>query len=106
MAKFFFAKGHKFPKNGQKFKIFCSITSYAPKNTEKNFYDHWSQIPEMNSRFLKKKPVSAKIQVRLESLPIRQFLRQKFDRKVVKNHQSILEESSLGSKEHLKCWSF
>ena len=55
MAKFFFAKGHKFPKNGQKFKFFfCSITSYAPKNTEKNFHDHWSHIPGMNSRFLKK----------------------------------------------------
>ena len=51
-------------------KFFCSITSYAPNDTEKNFCDHWSHIREMNSRFLKKKNVSPKIQVRLESLPI------------------------------------
>ena len=50
-------------------KFFCSITSYAPNDTEKNFCDHWSHIREMNSRFLKKN-VSPKIQVRLESLPI------------------------------------
>ena len=55
MANFFFAKGHKFPKMIKNSKFFCSITSYAPKNTENNFYDHWSHIPEMNSRFLKKK---------------------------------------------------
>ena len=34
------------------------------------------------------------------------FLRQKFDRKGVKNHQNIFGECSLGSKEHLKFWSF
>ena len=34
------------------------------------------------------------------------FLRQKFDRKGVKYHQNIFGECSLGSKEHLKFWSF
>ena len=47
-------------------KFFCSITSYAPNDTEKNFCDHWSHIREMNSRFLKKKNVSPNIQMRLE----------------------------------------
>ena len=39
-------------------KFFCSTTSYAPKSTEKKFYDHWGHIPELNSRFLKKKFLS------------------------------------------------
>ena len=53
---FFLRRAINFPKMIKNSKFFCSITSYAPKNTEKNFYDYWSQIPEMNSRFLKKTP--------------------------------------------------
>ena len=65
----FFRKAINFPKMVKNSKFFCSTTSYAPKSTEKNFYDHWGHIPEMNSRFLKKN-VHVKIQVGLESLPI------------------------------------
>ena len=51
---FFLRRAINFPKMVKNSKFFCSTTSYAPKSTEKNFYDHWGHIPEMNSRFLKK----------------------------------------------------
>ena len=43
------------PKIIKKSKFLCSITSHAPKTTEKNFHGHWDNIHEMKSRFLKKK---------------------------------------------------
>ena len=60
MADFFLRRAINSTKMVKNSKFFCSITSYAPKNKENNFYDHWSQIPEMNSRFLKKKPFLSK----------------------------------------------
>ena len=69
MADFFSAKGHKFHKNGQKFKIFLFHNVLCSQWHRKKFL--WSlepysrnelQIPEKDS-------VSPKIQVRLESLP-------------------------------------
>ena len=44
------------PKIIKKSKFLCSITSHAPKTTEKNFHGHWDNIHEMKSRFLKKTP--------------------------------------------------
>ena len=67
MADFFLRRAINSTKMVKNSKFFCSITSYAPNDTEKIFCDHWSHIREMNSRFLKKTP---KIQVRLESLPL------------------------------------
>ena len=40
------------PKIIKKSKFLCSITSHAPKTTEKNFHGHWDNIHEMKSRFL------------------------------------------------------
>ena len=53
---FFLRRAINSTKMVKKSKFFCSITSYAPNDTEKNFCDHWSHIREMNSRFLKKTP--------------------------------------------------
>ena len=53
---FFFRMAINFPKMVKNSNFFCSITSYAPNDTEKSFCDHWSHIREMNSRFLKKIP--------------------------------------------------
>ena len=69
IADFFLRRAISSTKMVKNLKFFCSITSYVPNDTEKNFCDHWSHIREMNSRFLKKN-VSPKILVRLESLPI------------------------------------
>ena len=56
------------PKIIKKSKFLCSITSHAPKTTEKNFRGHWDNIHEMKSRY-RKKNIPEEIQVRLESLP-------------------------------------
>ena len=71
MAKFFFAKGHKFPKNGQKFKIFLFHNVLCSQKHRKKFL--WSLEPNSRNELQipEKKNVSAKIQVRLESLPNR-----------------------------------
>ena len=56
MADFFLRRAINSTKMVKNSKFFCSITSYAPNDTEKIFCDHWSHIREMNSRFLKKNP--------------------------------------------------
>ena len=70
MADFFSAKGHKFHKNGQKFKIFLFHNVLCSQWHRKNFL--WSLEPYSRNELQipEKKNVSPKIQVRLESLPI------------------------------------
>ena len=53
-ADFFLRWAINHPKIIKKSKFLCSITSHAPKTTEKNFHGHWDNIHEMKSRYLKK----------------------------------------------------